>query len=213
MSPRADAASSVLCASSSRCCSRRASICKDSARAKPSTSTGPKTWPWPSGFSRLMAEPVLGIYREERFSPGKEQDDRAILDAAARALRSAGLAVDLLHGDRLPRLGRTPELIFAMCQSPEALAWLAQASPPPANAPAHLRHVSEPRGALLARRGFPANRRRQFSRFDPRMLPGESRRQARTRGHRAAAVGARRRAIYDRPGGGPLVETRGCACD
>src|ERR1043165_6779907 len=128
MSPRPDAASSVLCASSSRCCSRRASICKDSARAKPSTSTGPKTWPWPSGFSRLMAEPVLGIYREERFSPGKEQDDRAILDAAARALRSAGLAVDLLHGDRLPRLGRTPELIFAMCQSPEALAWLDEAS-------------------------------------------------------------------------------------
>src|SRR2546428_9702043 len=75
-----------------------------------------------------MAEPVLGIYREERFSPGKEQDDRAILDAAASTLRSAGLAVDLLHGDRLPRLGRTPALIFAMCQSPEALAWLVEAS-------------------------------------------------------------------------------------
>jgi hypothetical protein len=75
-----------------------------------------------------MAEPVLGIYREERFSPGKEQDDRAILDAAASTLRSAGLAVDLLHGDRLPRLARTPALIFAMCQSPEALAWLDEAS-------------------------------------------------------------------------------------
>ena len=41
-----------------------------------------------------MAEAdVIGIYREERFSPGKVEDDRAIIDLVAAELRKGGLAV------------------------------------------------------------------------------------------------------------------------
>ena len=44
-----------------------------------------------------MAEIALGIYRERRFSPGKEDDDRAILDAAfAEAATLAQARGDLL---------------------------------------------------------------------------------------------------------------------
>jgi hypothetical protein len=76
-----------------------------------------------------MAEAdVIGIYREERFSPGKVEDDRAILDLVAAELRQGGLAVRMLDGDRLPRLETRPELVFAMCQSAAALAWLDEAA-------------------------------------------------------------------------------------
>jgi hypothetical protein len=67
---------------------------------------------------------ALGIYREERFSPGKIDEDRAIVDVAAAELRLAGVTVRMAHGDRLPRLDRPPTMVFAMCQSPAALSWL-----------------------------------------------------------------------------------------
>lgn len=70
---------------------------------------------------------LIGVYREERFSPGKVEDDRAIIDLAAESLRAAGLRVRMVHGDRLPVLDQEPALVFAMCQSPEALAWLDRA--------------------------------------------------------------------------------------
>jgi hypothetical protein len=72
---------------------------------------------------------VIGIYREERFSPGKVEDDRAILDLVASELRKIGLAVRMIDGDRLPRLEARPALIFAMCQSAAALGWLDEAAP------------------------------------------------------------------------------------
>jgi hypothetical protein len=71
---------------------------------------------------------ALGVYREERFSPGKIDDDRAILDLAAAELRHAGVAVRMAHGDRLPHLDRPPALVFAMCQSPAALSWMEEAA-------------------------------------------------------------------------------------
>jgi hypothetical protein len=71
---------------------------------------------------------VIGVYREERFSPGKVEEDRAILDLAAAELARAGRAVRMVHGDRLPRLAEPPALVFAMCQSDEALAWLDRAA-------------------------------------------------------------------------------------
>ena len=71
---------------------------------------------------------ALGIYREERFSPGKIDDDRAIVDLAAAELRRAGVTVRMAHGDRLPRLDRRPALVFAMCQSSAALSWLDEAA-------------------------------------------------------------------------------------
>ncbi|MET0151470.1 MAG: hypothetical protein ABW298_02520 [Candidatus Binatia bacterium] len=71
---------------------------------------------------------ALGIYREERFSPGKVADDRAIVDAAAAELRRCGLTVRMAHPESLPSLDRPPAIVFAMCQSPAALAWLDEAA-------------------------------------------------------------------------------------
>jgi hypothetical protein len=71
---------------------------------------------------------VIGIYREARYSPGKVEDDRAILDLVASELRGVGLAVRMLDGDRLPRLEARPALVFAMCQSAAALGWLDEAA-------------------------------------------------------------------------------------
>jgi hypothetical protein len=67
---------------------------------------------------------ALGIYREERFSPGKVAEDRAIADVAAAELRRCGVTVRMALPDELPSLDRPPAIVFAMCQSPEALAWL-----------------------------------------------------------------------------------------
>jgi hypothetical protein len=67
---------------------------------------------------------VIGVYREERFSPGKVGDDRAILDLTADALVRAGHAVRRLAPEELPRLEKAPAVVFAMCQGEEALAWL-----------------------------------------------------------------------------------------
>jgi len=75
-----------------------------------------------------MAEIALGIYRERRFSPGKENDDRAILDAAADRLRAGGVTVRMHEGEVLPSLAQAPALVFAMCQSAEALDWLDRAA-------------------------------------------------------------------------------------
>ncbi|MGH7898995.1 MAG: hypothetical protein ACREQQ_13650 [Candidatus Binatia bacterium] len=67
---------------------------------------------------------LIGVYREARFSPGKVEDDRAIIDLVAAVLRRRGFAVRMVDGDSPPRLEVPPSLIFAMCQSAPALAWL-----------------------------------------------------------------------------------------
>ena len=71
---------------------------------------------------------ALGIYREERFSPGKVADDRAIIDLAAAELGRGGVAVRKAPGESLPSLDRPPALVFAMCQSPAALEWMDEAA-------------------------------------------------------------------------------------
>jgi GNAT superfamily N-acetyltransferase len=71
---------------------------------------------------------VLGIYREERFSPGRVEDDRAILDVVSDELRRQGVGVRMLDAERLPTLDGPPSLIFAMCQGDEALSWLDDAA-------------------------------------------------------------------------------------
>lgn len=118
-----------------------------------------------------MAERVaIGVYREARFSPGKVEDDRAIIDLAAAELRRAGVSVRMVDGDRLPPLERPPALIFAMCQGERALAWLDEAAKrsPAVNHPEAIRGcyrvnlverlarggVPQPRWALAAER-FP----------------------------------------------------------
>ncbi len=64
----------------------------------------------------------LGITRERVFSPGKVEDDSAILHLVAQELRQPGHAVAVVAGDdeRWPEpAGDT--IVFAMCQGPRAL--------------------------------------------------------------------------------------------
>jgi hypothetical protein len=69
---------------------------------------------------------VLGIYREVEFSPGRVDDDAAILDAALAELKRAGLEVSAVSA---PSFVETqPEgidLVLAMCQGERALGRLA----------------------------------------------------------------------------------------
>src|SRR5262245_1275434 len=120
-------ANSDACAISSRCFSSVASASSVTAAAIRSTSIARKTSRRRKGSSRLMRE-ALGIYREERFSPGKVADDRAIIDLAAAELRRAGVVVRMSPGERLPSLDQPPALVFAMCQSPAALEWMDEAA-------------------------------------------------------------------------------------
>lgn len=70
-----------------------------------------------------MTLDFLGIARERRYSPGKVDDDRAILDAVAGRL-AASHRVRVVSGDApLPDIA-SPTLVFAMCQGPAALATL-----------------------------------------------------------------------------------------
>lgn len=71
---------------------------------------------------------IIGVYREERYSPGKIEDDRAIFELAASVVHAAGHSVRMLEGDRLPALDEVPALVFAMCQGEAALAWLDHAA-------------------------------------------------------------------------------------
>ena len=67
---------------------------------------------------------VLGVSRERRFSPGKVEDDAAILSSTAERLRKRGVEVRIVDGDEpLPR-NVEPAMVFTMSQGNEALAWL-----------------------------------------------------------------------------------------
>lgn len=66
----------------------------------------------------------LGVHRERRFSPGKVADDAAVLERVAVGLRQAGIEVRLVDPDEGLPEDLSPSLVFAMCQSAEALAWL-----------------------------------------------------------------------------------------
>ncbi|MEA2625925.1 MAG: hypothetical protein QOD06_1970 [Candidatus Binatota bacterium] len=72
----------------------------------------------------MTARAAIGVYREERFSPGRVDDDRAVLDSVADRLREQGVAVRAFDGDRLPSPDVAERLVFAMCQGERALAWL-----------------------------------------------------------------------------------------
>lgn len=90
-----------------------------------------------------MAESeILGVLRERRFSPGREDDDRAILEQTADRLRAAGVAVTVVAGEEFPAREWSPRLVFAMCQSTAALAALdaLAARCPVVNAPAAIRN-------------------------------------------------------------------------
>ena len=72
-----------------------------------------------------MTPDFLGIARERVYSPGKVDDDRAILDAVAARL-AATWRVQIIGADEpLPPVA-PPTRVFAMCQGPEALVALRQ---------------------------------------------------------------------------------------
>jgi len=70
----------------------------------------------------------LGVARERVYSPGKVEDDRAILDAVAERLRARHRVTVISADDPLPQVA-PPTVVFAMCQGPAALtamrAWEA----------------------------------------------------------------------------------------
>lgn len=67
----------------------------------------------------------IGITRERVYSPGRVEDDAAVLGEVVRHLRSRGRRVDVFDGDA----GEWPQperlaIVFAMCQGPRAVEQL-----------------------------------------------------------------------------------------
>ena len=69
-----------------------------------------------------------GIYRESSHSPGRVDDDAAILDAVGKVLSERGFTVGILHADAADVALETPNArIFAMCEQDAILARLDKA--------------------------------------------------------------------------------------
>jgi glutathione synthase/RimK-type ligase-like ATP-grasp enzyme len=58
---------------------------------------------------------MIGIFREELFSPNRVEDDAAILRLTAEAVRRRGYDVDLMHPQDLSPETK-PTMAFAMCE-------------------------------------------------------------------------------------------------
>jgi len=67
----------------------------------------------------------LGITRECVYSPGRVEDDAAVLRDVAQHLGERGFAVDVLDADRTDwREPSAGTIVFAMCQGPQAIEHL-----------------------------------------------------------------------------------------
>jgi hypothetical protein len=88
---------------------------------------------------------LLGVHRERGHSPGHEANDPAILQATAAALRARGHQVRTCLPEDLEReLAAAPALVFAMCETPPALAALDKlvaAGVPVFNSPRGIRNT------------------------------------------------------------------------
>jgi len=69
---------------------------------------------------------LVGVFREPEFSPGRVEDDAAILECTRDALAERGVAMVLGSVDLLA--GTPPEAVLAMCQSDRSLAVLDRAA-------------------------------------------------------------------------------------
>lgn len=67
---------------------------------------------------------LLGIYREKIFSPGKIEDDAAVMDATVERLSRMGWAVGTRHAESLDSSVRRPEVVLSMAQSDRVLSIL-----------------------------------------------------------------------------------------
>jgi glutathione synthase/RimK-type ligase-like ATP-grasp enzyme len=69
-----------------------------------------------------------GIYRESAHSPGRVDDDAAIMQLVGEALATRGFTVELLRVDNVEPAFETPSaMIFAMCEQGEILDRLKKA--------------------------------------------------------------------------------------
>jgi glutathione synthase/RimK-type ligase-like ATP-grasp enzyme len=69
-----------------------------------------------------------GIYRESAHSPGRVDDDAAIMHRVGEALATHGFTVELLRADNVEPAFETPSaMIFAMCEQGEILDRLKRA--------------------------------------------------------------------------------------
>jgi len=67
---------------------------------------------------------VLGIYREEIFSPGKVSDDKAIMDKALSELNCMGISTKSVPADSVFKEKKV-ELVLNMAQSEDLLSFLS----------------------------------------------------------------------------------------
>lgn len=67
---------------------------------------------------------LLGLYRERIYSPGKINDDAAILDATLDELSAMGFGTARLNAESLDRTTPRPEFVLTMAQSPRVLGIL-----------------------------------------------------------------------------------------
>ena len=108
-----------------------------------------------------MAE-LLGVFREAQFSPGRVDDDAAILSAVAAALATRGFDVELCSAEQLIAAAADPPAVrgvLAMCQSGAALRALDAFATrvPVMNGPAAIRHCYRSETVpLLRAAGVPA---------------------------------------------------------
>ena len=69
----------------------------------------------------------LGIYREPEYSPGRHtSNDSQILELVGQALEQFGVGVRLVSLEDARSLWKEADLIFSMCQGPQALAELTE---------------------------------------------------------------------------------------
>ncbi len=101
----------------------------------------------------------LGIYREHIFSPGRVDDDSAVLDATLHELRRRGHATAGVHGEDLERETRAGWCVLTMAQSSHALDILTMWSDRGMTVVNHPRSIRNCRRntlfAILTRAGLP----------------------------------------------------------
>jgi glutathione synthase/RimK-type ligase-like ATP-grasp enzyme len=70
---------------------------------------------------------LVGLYREAEYSPGRHRSNDAILlEQVAGALRTSGVAVDLMTAEVAERTRPEAEIVFSMCQGSHALEFLTR---------------------------------------------------------------------------------------
>ncbi len=72
----------------------------------------------------MTQRPVIGVYRETIYSPGKVRADGAILDATLARLASANVRATAVEPAGLETLSTRPELVLSMAQSGIILQFL-----------------------------------------------------------------------------------------